>query len=266
MNKKEVLANETNERKGKIFEKMDKMMKAMTKSVEEMVSLLGEKYGFDKAEALEFIMPGGEITRGRPSKPKKKVVNKTEMVEDVIKTIMEQGVAPITLAEPNAVVAAVAEEKADAPEGGLKGDAPLKKKAAPKKKADAARKVAAGKPDAVVEVPKAVVEAPKPAPKAVVEELSEEEVEEEEETEGGLTEVSPVGLKSVAPESDEESTDVKKWTWEVTGETYLKCCDNNCDILNCDCTGVVYSVHTQEPIGRWNGVLLEDNEDNEDDE
>ena len=453
----------------KIFEKMDKMMKAMTKSVEEMVSLLGDKYGFDKAEALEFIMPGGEITRGRPSKPKKKVVNKTEMVEDVIKTIMEGApqeaeavpaqaepvivaavveapkekkkaapkkkkaeatvveavalVAPDTVAaliavestneaqaepvivasesgvtaytveegektakavaalmeatkedakqkkkaapkkkkaeaeavvaqaEPVTVaaeggvkgdaplkkkaapkkkkaeaavvevaavaavsepvivavaaateekasveaapikkkaapkkkadapvvevatvaavvaVAAVPEEKADAPEGGLNGDAPLKKKAAPKKKADApvaARKVAAGKPDAVVEAPKAVVEAPKPAPKAVVEELSEEEVEEEEEEVNVVAEVSPVGLKSVAPESDEESTDVKEWTWEVTGETYLKCCDNNCDILNCDCTGVVYSVHTQEPIGRWNGTMIEDNEDEDD--
>ena len=336
----------------KIFEKMDKMMKAMTKSVEEMVSLLGDKYGFDKAEALEFIMPGGEITRGRPSKPKKKVVNKTEMVEDVIKTIMEgapqeaeavpaqaepvivaavveapkekKKAAPrkkkadavvvevaAVAAEPEPVIVAVAaateekasveaapikkkaapkkkadapvvevatvaavvavaavpEEKADAPEGGLNGDAPLKKKAAPKKKADApvaARKVAAGKPDAVVEAPKAVVEAPKPAPKAVVEELSEEEVEEEEEEVNVVAEVSPVGLKSVAPESDEESTDVKEWTWEVTGETYLKCCDNNCDILNCDCTGVVYSVHTQEPIGRWNGTMIEDNEDEDD--
>ena len=286
-------------------------MKAMTKSVEEMVSLLGDKYGFDKAEAFEFIMPGGEITRGRPSKPKKKVVNKTEMVEDVIKTIMEgapqeaeavpaqaepvivaavveaakekKKAAPrkkkaeaavvevaAVAAEPEPVIVAVAaatEEKADAPEGGLKGDAPLKKKAAPKKKADApvaARKVAAGKPDAVVEAPKAVVEAPKPAPKAVVEELSEEEVEEEEEEVNVVAEVSPVGLKSVAPESDEESTDVKEWTWEVTGETYLKCCDNNCDILNCDCTGVVYSVHTQEPIGRWNGTMIEDNEDEDD--
>ena len=109
----------------KIFEKMDKMMKAMTKSVEEMVSLLGDKYGFDKAEALEFIMPGGEITRGRPSKPKKKVVNKTEMVEDVIKTIMEgapqEAEAVPAQAEP-VIVAAVVEAPKE------------KKKAAPKKK------------------------------------------------------------------------------------------------------------------------------------
>ena len=112
-------------------------MKAMTKVVEEYVEQLSTKYNFDKAEALEFIMPAGETTRGRPSKPKKKVVNKTEMVEDVIKTIMEEGGAGAINVE---AVPAQAEPVTVAAEGGLKGDAPLveapkeKKKAAPKKK------------------------------------------------------------------------------------------------------------------------------------
>ena len=65
-------------------------MKAMKKCVEEMVEKLSVKYKFDKAEALEYIMPAGETVRGRPTKQKKKVVNKTEMVEDVIKTLMEE--------------------------------------------------------------------------------------------------------------------------------------------------------------------------------
>ena len=65
-------------------------MKAMKKCVEEYVEQLSVKYKFDKAEALEYIMPAGETVRGRPTKAKKKVVNKTEMVEDVIKTLMEE--------------------------------------------------------------------------------------------------------------------------------------------------------------------------------
>ena len=124
-NKEEIHIKRTNETN---LSKMDKMMKAMTKCVEEMVLQLSTKYGFDKAEALEFIMPAGETVRGRPSKPKKKVVNKTEMVEDVIMSIMEGELAhvadaPVTnvaQAEP-VIVAAVVET-------------PLKKKAAPKKK------------------------------------------------------------------------------------------------------------------------------------
>ena len=104
-------------------------MKSMVKQVEDLVIQLSEKYGFDKAEALEFIMPAGESVRGRPSKPKKKVINKTEMVEDIIKTIMEEGCGAVVAnaeAEPVIVAAAVA------PEGVL--EAPIKKKAAPKKK------------------------------------------------------------------------------------------------------------------------------------
>ncbi len=103
-------------------------MKSMVKQVEELVIQLSEKYGFDKAEALEFIMPAGEAVRGRPSKPKKKVINKTEMVEDIIKTIMDEGCAAVTNAEAvpaqaePVIVAAVVES------------APIKKKAAPKKK------------------------------------------------------------------------------------------------------------------------------------
>ena len=117
---------------------MDKMMKAMSKCVEEMVLQLSTKYGFDKAEALEFIMPAGETVRGRPSKPKKKVVNKTEMVEDVIMSIMEEVGAPLSNPALEAVTAQ-AEPVIVASEGGLKGDTPLvetplKKKAAPKKK------------------------------------------------------------------------------------------------------------------------------------
>ena len=135
---------------------MDKMMKAMKKCVEEMVEQLSVKYKFDKAEALEYIMPAGETVRGRPTKQKKKVVNKTEMVEDVIKTLMEEGgaalnaeavaVAVAAVAAPAVAVAAVTETVAAVAE--VKADAPVtetvavveaalvkeKKKAAPKKK------------------------------------------------------------------------------------------------------------------------------------
>ena len=83
-------------------------MKAMTKVVEEYVEKLSVKYNFDKAEALEYIMPAGETTRGRPTKQKKKVVNKTEMVEDVIKTLMEEGGNPLSNPAQNAGVTEVA--------------------------------------------------------------------------------------------------------------------------------------------------------------
>jgi len=156
---------------------MEKMMKSMTKCVEEMVLQLSTKYGFDKAEAMEFIMPAGEAVRGRPSKPKKKVVSKTEMVEDVIKTIMEEGGAPASeasLSNP-ALEAVTAQAEAVASEWtGLipmtveegdkaakavaalmeatKEDAKQKKKAAPrKKKAEAAATEAVVVETAVVE-------------------------------------------------------------------------------------------------------------------
>ena len=400
--------------------KMDKIMKSMVKQVEDLVIQLSEKYGFDKAEALEFIMPAGEAVRGRPSKPKKKVVNKTEMVEDVIKTIMEgelahvadapvtniaqtepvivaseeglkveapikkkaapkkkKAEAPVTEAatevavvaqaapiasesgvtamtveegektakavaalmeartedakekkkaapkkkkaeaavvEVAAVAAAVpepvivAEKKADAPEGGLKGDAPLveaprKKKAAPKKKkADAEavvvepvtevavvaqaepvivaavveaplKKKAAPKkkkadaavavvetPKPVVETPKPVVEAPKPvveAPKPVVEAPKPATVE------------AQGGVKGDTPLSEEESAEVKEWVCKKDGTTYFKCCEDNCDIEDCNCCGSVYSKETQDHIGHWNGstiVLAADDEEEEEED
>ena len=43
---------------------MDKMVKAMSALVKEMVGELSIKYKFDKAEALEWIMPSVETTRG----------------------------------------------------------------------------------------------------------------------------------------------------------------------------------------------------------
>jgi hypothetical protein len=322
---------------------MDKMMKSMSKCVEEMVLQLSTKYGFDKAEAMEFIMPAGEAVRGRPSKPKKKVVNKTEMVEDVIKTIMENELQPVisnpaleavpaqaeavivaavadtplkkkaapkkkkaeALVAPDTVEALIAVESTDeaqaepiivaavdapkekkkaaprkkkaealvteavvvetavveavavvaqaepvtvASEGGLKGDTPLKKKAAPKKKAEApvaARKVAAGKPEPEP-VPVVVVEAPKPVP---VEELSEEEVSADEE--GGALGGSP------PTPSDDESTSVAEWTCKKDGKTYLKSCEDNCGEDTCDCAGEVYDAESQEVIGHWNGATIE---------
>jgi hypothetical protein len=109
---------------------MDKMMKSMSKCVEDMVLQLSTKYGFDKAEAMEFIMPAGEAVRGRPSKPKKKVVNKTEMVEDVIMSIMENELQPVISNPALETVPAQAEAVIVA----AVADTPLKKKAAPKKK------------------------------------------------------------------------------------------------------------------------------------
>ena len=108
-------------------------MKTMTKCVEEMVLQLSAKYGFDKAEALEFLMPAGEAVRGRPSKPKKKVVNKTEMVEDVIKTIMEEGGAA-SLSNPAVEAEAVTAQAEPVIVAAAVAEAPIKKKAAPKKK------------------------------------------------------------------------------------------------------------------------------------
>ena len=240
---------------------MDKMMKAMKKCVEEYVEQLSVKYKFDKAEALEYIMPAGETVRGRPTKAKKKVVNKTEMVEDVIKTLMEEGGNPLSNPALNAEAVAVTAPAVAEPVAEVKADAPVtetvavveaapvkeKKKAAPKKKKAeaevAARKVAAGKQEEVVEAPKpVVVEAPKPAPETKAAAPS-----------GGVKGVSPLAVSSLE-EDDDEGTAVKEWTHN--SRSYLKSCENNCEEDDCNCSGVVYDAETQDQIGTWNGKTL----------
>ena len=157
---------------------MDKMMKAMKKCVEEYVEQLSVKYKFDKAEALEYIMPAGETVRGRPTKQKKKVVNKTEMVEDVIKTLMEEGGNPLSNpvlnAEAVAVAAPAVAEPVTEPVAVIEA-APVKekKKPAPKKKKAEAEVAVAAPAVAVAAVTETVAEvkadAPVTEPVAVVE-------------------------------------------------------------------------------------------------
>jgi hypothetical protein len=120
-----------------------------------------------------------------------------------------------------------------------------KKKAAPKaKKEKSPAPVKEKTPEPVVEKKKEKkVVAKKKAPEPVkektpepVEELAAEELTEEEE------------------EEDCDGPSAKVWNHE--GTEYYKSCDQDCDVADCDCTGVVYDMDTQDPVGTWNGKAI----------
>jgi hypothetical protein len=55
-------------------------------------------------------------------------------------------------------------------------------------------------------------------------------------------------------EEEDDAPSAKNWTHE--GADYYKGCDNDCDIEQCDCTGVVYDIVSQDPIGTWDGTSI----------
>ena len=70
-------------------------------------------------------------------------------------------------------------------------------------------------------------------------------------------ELSPEPVDTDAEEEEEDlpsAPDVKEWLHE--GTTYYKTCNNDCEEEECDCSGVVYDMETQEPISTWTGSAL----------
>jgi len=55
-------------------------------------------------------------------------------------------------------------------------------------------------------------------------------------------------------EEEEDPPSVKSWTHKT--KEYYKACDENCEEDNCDCTGVVYEMETEDPLGTWNGTEI----------
>ena len=130
-------------------------MKLWKKQVEEVVATLSAAYGFDSVAALT-LLNGNEEKRGRPEK-KVRVVNKGQMVTDVIATLLSEEEKPLNTVVPEVTTEVTTEVT------------PVKKKAAPKKKEKTPEPV--------------VVLAP-----VVEEELAVEELDQEEE-EGESTSV-----------------------------------------------------------------------------
>ena len=134
----------------------NQMMKMLKSYGLEMVKLVCEKYSLPLAEAQAYIesvtCPSlvEKKARGAPEKKPRKVVNKVEMVEDLIQTVMN-GTAPTqTETQP-----AVTETPQAVPE--KKKKAPAKKASPPPADADPAQ-------PAVPETPQAVPEKKKKAP------------------------------------------------------------------------------------------------------
>ena len=76
-----------------------------------------------------------------------------------------------------------------------------------------------------------------------------------------VTKKSEPAVKEKTPEPAEELEEediveddgpsAKEWSFE--GKKYYKSCDDECDVEQCDCKGVVYDVETEDPVGTWNG-------------
>lgn len=81
------------------------LMKVVKKYETETVTKLSVKYGFDAAEALAYLHPAEEEkARGRPEK-KKRVVNKEQMVTDVIQSLLADAEKATVVAETAEVIA-----------------------------------------------------------------------------------------------------------------------------------------------------------------
>ena len=88
MQKIEMLFQKKVKIKANEYNKMEQVMKAMEKCINDTVQLLSEKYGFNKDEAHAYL---GCDKRGRPEKKAKAKINKTEMVDDVIGRLLQMG-------------------------------------------------------------------------------------------------------------------------------------------------------------------------------
>ena len=130
----------TNTVSKQIKKQMEKVMKNYG---EEVVRKLSTKYKFDYEEGMKAIEEEDEeMNRGRPTKTVKKVVNKVEMVEDVISTLLKDVTqtpepgptkkrAPAKKKTPEATSVETATGEVAAPGTAV---APEKKKRAPAKK------------------------------------------------------------------------------------------------------------------------------------
>jgi outer membrane biosynthesis protein TonB len=251
------------------------ILEMATHYTEVLVEKLSERYGFDKADALAYIRSDAALEpleaeaaveattgRGRPEKKVKKVVNKSEMVEETIAAVLaEPAVSAEVIAEKpkkkvtpkkKAEAPVITEEKKEEVVVAEVVEEKPKKKVTPKKKADAPvvveekkeeekpKKKVAEKKKAVVEslVAEAVVAAPPKAvvvapPKAVVVadlELTEEELEEDED-------------------------DAHETVTYDGKEYYLKLDDET-----------IYDKTTQEYVGTWNAATKSVEFDTEEDE
>ena len=231
-------------------------MKVVKKFETETVTKLSTKYGFDLAEALAYLHPAEEEkARGRPEK-KKRVVNKEQMVTDVIQSLLADAEKEKVVAE-DAEVVAVAEVIAVEKKKVTKKKAPVVTEAAVEAAKEVAavvaepstekKKVVTKKKAPVAEEAPAVVVVPEPV-KKVAEPVVEKELEAEAATE----------------EEDDDETTATEWTHE--GVVYYKMCDNRCGKDNCTCTGAVYNKETQDCVGTWNGTDLEEPTESDDEE
>ena len=318
----------------------NQMNKAVEKYVATVVERLSTQYNFDAAEALAFLKPTAEEKgRGRPGKQVKKVVNKSEMVEEVITELLsvedlqtaghavvteENTPAPVVVEPVVAEKKKVTKKKVVAAPPSLLDEvlteettaavpvtvAPVKKKiviTAEEKLAKEAAKAAEKEAERLAkEAEKETARLAKEAEKELAKKAKEAEKEAAKlakeaekklapkkkspspapaETEPVLAAVpkkkkvvaapvevvaTPVVIvQPAAPAAELESEEMgeegaaKLWTYKTVD--YYKSCDNNCEVLNCMCTGAVYDSETQEPIGMWDGTNIVAQSDSEED-
>ena len=281
------------------------ILEMATHYTEVLVQKLSERYGFDGADALAYIRSDAALEplepeaaaettgRGRPEKKVKKVVNKSEMVEETITAV---------LAEPAVIAEVIAEKPKKKVTPKKKADAPViteekkeevvvvaevvveekpKKKVAPKKKADAPvieeKKEEVVVPEVVEEKPKKKVAPKKKADAPVMEEKKEEEKPKKKVTpkKSGVVGAEPlverlvaeavvaappkavvVAVEELTEEAMEDDEDDAHETVTYDGkEYYLKLDDQT-----------IYDKATQEYVGTWNAATKSVEFDTEEDE
>jgi len=225
---------------------LTKMMNALETYTAEVVEKLSGKYGFDAAEALTYVKEETAVSRGRPEKKSKKVVNKGEMVEAQIETILTTEVVvaapakkkatpkkkaeavaePVVEAVAEAVVEAVAEAVVEAVAEPVVAT-PTKKKAVPKKKAEAVvEAVAEPVVEAVAEPVVATPTKKKATPKKKAEPVEEEapqakkKAAPKKKAEPVVVVAEPLVEDVLTEESDDDEVETEEWT-DTDGTVYL---------------------------------------------
>ena len=235
------------------------MMKSAQKYRDEIIMMLSEKYNFPGTEGIAYINEKESIeeekVRGRPEKKKKTVVNKTEMVEDVIKTIMmkeDKGtLSPITIMSDETTTTTTTNEKAE-----VSIIKEKKKRAPAKKKADALvteTVVQAETDKETVAVVTEIKEKKKRAPAkkkadapvtetVIVAEKVTEELKEEKIIEEIIEHIPEAEIITKQDAEEEEEIELDAEEFQHNGVDYLLGPDD-----------IVYDAETYSVVGRWGG-------------
>jgi len=264
-------------------EKMTLLMKsALAEYLTAVIGALSGRYNFPAAEAVQWVLVGAPmtapmtapvaavpVTAVAPKKKGKAVVNKAEVVEDVIARLMN---APAEVVAAAAAPKKKSSSKKAAPEVAPGADAPGAEVAAPKKKSTskkaapvvtevaapvvtevaapvvtevaAPKKKSSSKKAVAAEAAPVVTEVAAPKKKSTSKKAATAEAPAEVVIESAAVVAELTDEAYDDDENDEHSAHIEEF--EFKGITYGKCQNN-----------IIYNSETLEHIGRWNGKAIE---------